>query len=291
MKYTISTHNGNKVAYFHNIRDRRITDKEKHIDPQGEYEIWHDEPIEDAYKRLFGDALEKYNAKQKREDRKIKDYLQHVKKDKKKNACCEMIISIGNNENRIDDKVAKEIYKEFLETWSSRNPNLVLIGSYYHNDEGVSYDNDGNKIKKGVGHVHIDYIPVAHGYSKGLETQNGLVKALSEMGFEGSRGLTAQTKWVKSQNEFLEQLCNARGIKIEHPMRDGEKREHLETKDYKLQETIKEHKKEKEKLEEDIDLLVNYHNELIDDISELKSLQNIIKIQEEMELDEDDLER
>ena len=41
-----------------------------------------DKDIKQAYQEIFGEALEKYNAKQKRADRKIEDYCDHIKKSK-----------------------------------------------------------------------------------------------------------------------------------------------------------------------------------------------------------------
>ena len=95
-----------------------------------------------------------------------------------------MIIGVyGRNENGVsicDEATGKKIMREFVDEWPKSNPNLELIGAYYHADE------------QGEPHVHIDYIPVAHNYTRGLEVQNGLVKAFGEMGFvkEGKR--TAQ---------------------------------------------------------------------------------------------------
>lgn len=45
MPVTISTHNGTAVAREHNIRNEKVVRKEKHINPNGIYEIWIDEPI------------------------------------------------------------------------------------------------------------------------------------------------------------------------------------------------------------------------------------------------------
>ena len=80
---TISVHNGTKVSRAHNVRNRKVTDKEPHIDKNGWYAIWHDEPLRDAYKRLFGKAQEEFNLKQTRNDRRIVDYLSNVQKSAK----------------------------------------------------------------------------------------------------------------------------------------------------------------------------------------------------------------
>ena len=42
------------------------------------------EDVEDAYHKLFDDAVEEYNSKQKRKDRKITDYYEDICKSKKK---------------------------------------------------------------------------------------------------------------------------------------------------------------------------------------------------------------
>ena len=223
---TIATHNGSSVARDHNIRNRKVTDKEKHIDRNGAFEIWKDEKPREAYERIFGSALKEYNEKQTREDRVIKDYYNHIEKDKNKKTVYEMIIGIYNEPN-VPEETKREIMKQFVDEWQERNPDLVLIGAYYHNDEmGES------------GHCHIDYIPVGSGYQRGLAIQNGLVKALGQMGFEKQGKLTAQIQWEKRENQYLEKLCNQRGITVEHPQIEGIK--HLETENYKL---VKENEK------------------------------------------------
>lgn len=95
--------------------------------------------------------------------------------------------------------------KEFVQGWKERNPNLELIGAYYHADE------------QGSPHVHLDYIPVAHGYTRGMETQTGLVRALGEIGYQKVGKETAQIQWERSENAELERICRAHGISVEHP--------------------------------------------------------------------------
>ena len=243
MKVTISTHNGSNVAREHNIRNEKVVSKESHIDPNGVHETWHDEKIRDAYERLFGDALEEYNQKQSREDRKIKSYYNHIDQDAKKKPCYEMIIGIykkdAHGKRAIPDEVGKEIMREFVDGWKERNPNLEMIGAYYHADE------------QGAPHVHIDYIPVAHNCSRGLKTQNGLVKALGEQGFEKKGKETAQIRWERRENQELESICNEYGLEVEHP-RTGEK--HLDIAQYKIE-------RELEGLKGDIDILSESYKE------------------------------
>lgn len=94
---TISVHNGTKVSRAHNMRNRKVTDKEPHIDKNGWYAVWHDEPLRDAYNRIFGHAQEEYNLKQTRNDRRVVDYLSTVKKSVKQHEVYETIITLGNS--------------------------------------------------------------------------------------------------------------------------------------------------------------------------------------------------
>ena len=228
MGVTISTHNGSAVAREHNIRNRKVTSKEGHIDPHGRHEIWIDEKPKEAYERLFGQAVEKYNDKQKRADRKIKDYYQQICGDKKKHAVYEMIISVGDRTNYADGTLREQdtraILREFVDGWQARNPHLTLIGAYYHADE------------QGAPHAHLDYIPVAHGYKRGLETQSALVKALEQQGFVKDGKETAQIQWERRENAHLESLCLSKGIEVVHPLIEG--RKHIETEMYKATQDL-----------------------------------------------------
>lgn len=233
MGKTISTHNGSSANRDHNIRNPKATDKQEHIDKslKEQNEILHDERPRDAYKRIFGEALEKYNEKQRqqgRPERQIRDYYSHVDKDAKKHPVYEMIVQIGDrNDTGIDAPVERKCLKEFYEGWKDRNPNLECVGAYIHADES-----------DGTLHMHVDYVPVAHNYKKGLETQNGLVKALKEQGFEGTAKVTAQIKWEARENKALEEICNRHGIEVIHPA--GEKRQHLDTETYKAEKKLEE---------------------------------------------------
>lgn len=77
---------------------------------------------------------------------------------------------------------------EFINGWEERNPNLKLVGTYMHNDEGTS-------------HLHIDYVPVSYGNTREMEVQNSLAGALRQQGF-GSKtraSYTEQMQWENSE--------------------------------------------------------------------------------------------
>lgn len=219
MAITISTHNGSQVARSHNLRLRDTVAHEGHIDPNGHHETWGHISLAKAYDILFGDAVREYNERQHRKDRQIKSYLQTVKDDVKKHSVYEMIITVGSSKNSVDESVARDIMLRFTQEWKNRNPNLPMVGAYYHADE------------QGVPHVHIDYVPVAHGYQRGMKVQNGLTKALGEMGFEKHGHDTAQIQWQKRENQALENICRDYGLEVIHPQ-VGQGIRHLDKERY-----------------------------------------------------------
>lgn len=238
---TIATHNGIQVAREHNIRNPKVVSKEKHIDPNGHSEIWVDETPRAAYERLFGSAVKKYNEKQKRKDRRIDDYYKKICQDKKKNPVYEMIV--GVYDKNISAETKREILKEFTDNWKERNPNLELIGAYFH------YDEPGADI-----HLHADYIPVVRNCSRGLETQTALTKALEQQGIVPGKTMseTAQILWEAKENAYLESLCNARGIEVEHPQKGNKEVRHMETDIFKLTAEISGLKDKVDMLQKDV---------------------------------------
>ena len=223
MPYTIATHVGTKIARQHNIRDKRITDKEAHIDPNGKHEVWFNCNLteKEAYHKLFDSAVAEYNSRQKRNDRRISDYYERIRNDKQKHTAYEMIVSVGNMEERIPEELSYEILTEFVEGWKEKNPNMYMFGCYYHADE------------QGVPHVHIDYIPFGTTFTRGMKKQASSTKALEEMGYTtDSFNVTGQVKWIHSENERLETICNNHGVEVYHPQTG---KEHLEKDLYILE--------------------------------------------------------
>jgi hypothetical protein len=226
---TISTHNGSIVHRDHNIRNYILGQLPANIYPERTKfnEVLIDETPQHAYKRIFGQALQEYNDKQTRPERKIRSYYSHIKKSAKQHPLYEMIIQIGDYKDtgtvNIDNE--KACIKEFIAGWKTRNPNLELIGAYIHADEMTL-------------HAHLDYVCVGHNYSKGMRMQAGMVKALEEQGFVKEGKETAQIKWERRENKELERICIAHAIAVRHP--EGEKTEHLRTEEYKLRKEIEE---------------------------------------------------
>lgn len=189
--------------------------------------------IRDLYKREFGSALEKYNAKQKRNDRKIDDYYKHIEKGKKTSTQQEMIIQIGDKDDFIDNepnrKVANEVLEEWFHDFKDRNPQLKIYNATIHNDEASP-------------HMHLNFVPVAEGYKRGLERQVAFDKAIKQQDDSLNKERPFQD-WREKEVTFLEEKINERGIE----------RVLVGTNEYKDVNEFKEKQDELKALEEQID--------------------------------------
>lgn len=89
MQTTTTVHwNKGTVSELHNQRNEQLCLNESHIDLYNEHgssyhESWYHSDLRDKYLEIFGDAIDEYNAKQKRKDRMIDidSYMQSVKDD------------------------------------------------------------------------------------------------------------------------------------------------------------------------------------------------------------------
>lgn len=238
---TSSTHNGSESSSPHNLREDAFIKNERakeirtkgstHIQENGEHENWHFEDIKDFYKRTFQGSVDVYNAKQKKENRKIADYYEKILFDKKKHTCYEMIVGVYGSE--IPPDIGKAITKEFFDGWNERNPNLPLIQVDWHNDEMNKHQN---------GHGHGIYVPVAHNCKTGPSTGTSLNQAFKEMGFIDKGPLTAQMQWQARENKVLDEIALKYGIVILHGQ-ELKKRKHEKTDDYKRNQVLREQNK------------------------------------------------
>lgn len=202
-----------KGSQLHNRRGyesigRAIPD---HIDQSRTHEnvTLVDIPIKQAYDELFGEALAVYNAKQRRADRKIASYYEHVKGLKTgEKLFYEDVVQWGSKDDFTNEKTrqtAKKCLIEYVNSFEERNPNIKLIGAYIHMDEASP-------------HLHLDYIPVATGYKRGLSVRNSFSRALHEMGFEQdpeTRKDNAAVQWKKHERAVFGDICAAHGLEVE----------------------------------------------------------------------------
>lgn len=117
--------------------------------------------VKTVYHKEFDEALEEYNKKQIRTDRKIEDYFEHVA-GKEQDMAVEIIVQIGDREfwRQFDDMKSymKLSYQIILNELRKRLPQFVVANAVVHLDEDSP-------------HMHIVGVPVADGYKKGLSKQ------------------------------------------------------------------------------------------------------------------------
>ena len=98
-------------------------------------------------------------------------------------------------------EVTRRAQKRYVETFQDANPNLKLINADYHADEGF-YNRKG-VWEYSTDHTHIEIVPVASGFKRGLEVQNSMNKAMAQMGFDTP---DCYSVWAKREQERLEMI-------------------------------------------------------------------------------------
>ncbi|MGG0447861.1 plasmid recombination protein, partial [Bacillus mycoides] len=149
--------------------------------------------IRSVYKDVFQEAVDKYNRKQKRNDRKIDDYYDKIHKDDKTHEQRELVVAIGEGK---DDKKCREgkkkALKGYAEAFQGRNPNLVVYNMVLHDDEANP-------------HLYINYVPNFES-SRGLTRRVGMDRALQEQGVNG-KGMELIANWRAVETAYIETLA------------------------------------------------------------------------------------
>ena len=104
---------------------------------------------EEQIKKLFDDAVERYNVG-KRKDRQIANYYEKIRQGKQEKLFHEVIFQIGNREDMAvgtsEGNLAVKILDEYVKDFQKRNPTLRVFSCYLHQDEATP-------------HLHIDFVP------------------------------------------------------------------------------------------------------------------------------------
>ena len=225
MKRTISAMVG-QGSVNHNSRKFHA----KNTDPERSHLniTYCQENIKAVYHELFDEALERYNAKQTRADRRIEDYYEKIRSGKQEKPFHEIILQVGNRDDMSADseegQLAAAVLDEYMKGFQERNPQLRVFSAHLHMDEATP-------------HLHIDFVPFTTGSKRGLDTRVSLKQALAAQGFKGgSRGDTEWSQWVRSEKEQLSLVMERHGIEWEDK---GTHDKHLSVLDYKKEQRAK----------------------------------------------------
>lgn len=82
---------------------------------------------------------------------------------------------------RLPYEVNRAACKELTEKFEELYPHFKLVCAAWHGDE--FFLNEKGVVEFGIEHVHINFIPWADGYKRGLSKQASMSKALEQMGF------------------------------------------------------------------------------------------------------------
>lgn len=249
MKRTISVMTG---AGSLNHNDRKFTAQNVDKERTENNITYCNENIRNVYHKLFDEAVKKYNAKQTRKDRIIKNYYKKISQESKQEKPFEeIIIQIGDKDNMgvktENGQLAKEILDKYMKGFQERNPNLYVFSAHLHMDEATP-------------HLHIDFVPFTTGSKRGLETRVSLKKALESQGFTGgSRSDTELNQWRNSEKDALASVMLEYGIEREDK---GTHEKHKSVSEFK-----------RDKLIEEVEMLEDKKQELESDISKYKNAE------------------
>ena len=243
----------------------------KNTDPQRSH--WNveycNQDIQEVYHELFDGALERYNAKQTRKDRKIEDYYEKIRSGKQEKPFHEIILQIGNKDDMAaktgEGQMAAKILDEYMKGFQERNPTLRVFSAHLHMDEATP-------------HLHIDFVPYTTGSKRGLDTRVSLKQALSALGFQGgTRRETELNQWVAYEKVQLAAVMLEYGIEWEQK---GTHEKHLSVLDFEKKERAKEVAEleaKKAKLQEENaafqEINENLHEQLLQTDDEIRSLR------------------
>ncbi|GFH43289.1 plasmid recombination enzyme [Lactococcus hodotermopsidis] len=203
---------GKSTSISHN--NREISDEKKydefhnHIDwtKTSENILLVKKSIREVYKENFSVALENYNSKQKRSDRKIDDYYLKVKNDGSLDLQREFIIQFGDKNFVENSTNAREIFAQKLveyEKWFEKEfPDLKVYNAVVHMDEATP-------------HLHLNVVPVADGYKQGMSQRPSF------------------SKWLKNNDLDFTEFCQVQTEKLEDFLKQvGAERKKVGSHDY-----------------------------------------------------------
>lgn len=152
--------------------------------------IYIQKDLREFYKEIFQNEVDQYNLKQKRADRKIDSYYDKIAKSKQENLFYEVVVQVGDKDFS-DKSSATKVLNDYMINFEKRNPTLKVFNAVMHLDEESP-------------HLHIDFVPVAEGYKKGLSKRNSISKALGGQ----------MVDWYEKEREHIKGLAATRNIEI-----------------------------------------------------------------------------
>lgn len=197
MKNTSIKHNERKPE-----DEASLKDYGKHINwsKTADNEILVSKKIKDVYKDVFQSSVDAYNEKQKRADRKIKNYFSKVKKSKNLDVQKEFIVQAGKVGQQLDsdpaenERLQKQVLETYLDNFQQTYPQLHVYSAVIHVDEKSP-------------HMHMAVVPEATGYKRGVAKQPSFSKAVGIKNIDDFREFCEANRNLLKQS--VEQVLGA----------------------------------------------------------------------------------
>ena len=197
MKNTSIKHNERTVADKNVLKDYG-----RHINwsKTADNKILVSKNIKDVYKEVFQSSVDAYNKKQKRADRKIKNYFSKVKKSKNLDVQKEFIIQAGKMGQQLDsdpeknERLQKQVLETYLDNFQKTYPQLHVYSAVIHVDEKSP-------------HMHMAVVPEATGYKRGVSKQPSFSKAVGIKNIDDFREFCEANRNLLKQS--VEQVLGA----------------------------------------------------------------------------------
>lgn len=230
-----------KTSLKHNQRTAKdknqLENKGKHIDWNRTDENLHlrdCKSLRKTFNETFKEAVDEYNLKQKRKDRRISDYYSKALGNARLTPTQEFVVQLGNK-NTIFKEDPKEnraewgkLYQTYLDSFEKRNPTLRVASATVHFDE------------KGGPHMHLVTIPIGT-YSRGMRERANFDRAMGwnekKKDFDNFRDFQAWKKqqfanWADQERENLLECAREMGYEINRK-KQAKKHDHLEPQEYR----------------------------------------------------------
>lgn len=193
MLFSISFNQSHQSSLSHNNRENIYGNPGIDLSRLDENIYLVQKDIRSVYKDVFQEAVDKYNEKQKRNDRKIQDYYDKIHKNEKTHEQRELVVAVGEGKDDPNYREAKkEALKQYAEAFQGRNPNLAVYNMVLHDDEANP-------------HLHINYVPNFES-SRGLTRRVGMDRALQQQGVQG-KGTELIANWRQLETAYIESLA------------------------------------------------------------------------------------
>ena len=268
MSFSITTSfrtSAKSTSISHNnrtVNDPLKNDKyHKHIDwdKTDQNIILVQRPIREIYDENFSDAVQKYNAKQKRADRQVKNYFEKVKKDKTLDLQREFIVQFGDKELCEEFPDARQGFaiqlEKYVEWFEQNFPDLKIYNAVIHMDEATP-------------HLHMNVVPVATGYKQGITKRPSFSKWFKNNGLDFKQFRALQ---VEKMDELVQEMGAVRKVVGTHKYeKPSQYRETMQKADKVLSVA----KENAENIEREIELLAINKENLV---AELKVLTDEVK--------------